>query len=126
MGIFQNCNIKRVCVIQSYWNMTGLCHHTGVSYQQCNLVFNGAERQSHHSCVLLVCRGIGHLAHLPGLTHVRMAGCPRIKLYQESRETSGKLDIHQWAEYAQTPNERNNRARSWKRLLCICSAPEAE
>ena len=74
---------------------------------------------------LSCCRGIGHLAHLPSLTHVRMAGCPRIKLYQESREASGKVDLQQWLDYAQTPND-TIRATSWKRLLCICSAPTVE
>ncbi|DBA77055.1 TPA: hypothetical protein ACH3X1_009642 [Trebouxia sp. C0004] len=75
----------------------------------------------------VTCRGVAYLASLPCLTHVRMAGCHRIKLYQESRESSGKVDIRQWADYDKPASQRKQWSCSFKKmLLCTCSSAEAD
>lgn len=75
--------------------------------------------------MVMLCRGVAYLAHLPALTHVRMAGCHRIKLYQESREASGRVDVQQWVRFAQASAESSQKW-SWRKMLCSCTVADVD
>ena len=82
------------------------------------------HRDGHNA--LYFCRGMACLATLPYLTHVRMAGCPRIRLYQESQEVSAKVDIRLWAGEVPASAQRMPWTLPLQKMLCACGSVQSD